>query len=100
MNGKNKNPETREASVSNRSPWLSVLHELYVDLLGSLVPGLFTVILGAALVVVTTFALYRFSINPDFSLEKIADLFKGEGLLGNLRAELAVIIAESCGTRP
>lgn len=37
---------------------LATLNELYIDLLGSLVPGLFAIILGTALVVVTLSTVY------------------------------------------
>jgi len=71
----------------------SVLKELYIDLLGSLVPGLFTVILGFAIVLVTASTVYNLVYRQFVSITQV--LISLQALLERIHYEIAVVIVVS-----
>jgi len=68
---------------------ISIFNELYIDILGSLVPGLFTVILGAGILILTASALYCIMFSQNFSLTDI--LNEPKGILIQIHYEIAII---------
>ena len=66
-------PEEAQAKPEKQS----VLKELYVDLLGSLVPGLFTVILGFAIVLATASSVYNLAYTQSVSIREVLTNIQG-----------------------
>jgi hypothetical protein len=71
----------------------SLLNDLYIDLLGSLVPGLFTVILGGAVVFLTLSIIYTALFGRD-STQSVSSTGVGNFLSG-FHWEVATIIVVS-----
>lgn len=78
---------------------LSVWYELYVDLLGGLVPGLFTVILGGTAVVLALSAvhaaLFQGASTTDQTFANIKSIIGDKDVIGNLHWEIAAVVLVS-----
>jgi hypothetical protein len=72
---------------------LSVWHDLYVDLLGSLVPGLLTVILGGTAVALALSSVYTSLFYQTLGTEDI--LVKAKDVIASVHWEIATVIVVS-----
>lgn len=89
MNIMNKSIQEEDKSDEQPKIKISILSELYIDLLGSLVPGLFTVILGTGMVLLTVCIVYRLIYNSNISItEKLISI---KELLAQIHYEIATI---------
>jgi hypothetical protein len=85
------NKSIQEEDKSDEQPKIkiSILSELYIDLLGSLMPGLFTVILGTVMVLLTLCTVYRLMYNSNISItDKLISI---KELLAQIHYEIAII---------
>lgn len=86
-------PEIADDREDRKSGKLSIMYDLYVDLLGSLVPGLFTVILGGGAVILTLStvhaALFKKSLLAGIASGGLKDVIAG------LHWEIGTIITVS-----
>jgi len=81
--------DQKQTSDERPKTKLSILSELYIDLLGSLVPGLFTVILGTVIILLTVNTIYCLKYDPDFSITR--PLSSVKELIGHIHYEIATI---------
>ena len=72
---------------------LSVWHDLYVDLLGSLVPGLLTVILGGATVALALSSVYTALFQQTLGTGEL--LVKAKDVIASVHWEIATVIVVS-----
>jgi hypothetical protein len=81
---------------SKAQTWASIFHELYIDFLSSLVPGLFMVILGAGMVMLAICTLYFLIWGKDAPSAEITEQLKSlKEVLVELHYAFAIIMLVS-----
>jgi len=89
------NKPARESAPSDdkNGHRLSVWHDLYVDILGSLVPGLLTVILGGATVALALSSVYTAMFGQALGTGDL--LVQAKDVIGSVHWEIATVIVVS-----